>query len=76
MDDSSAPVYEICVRGVLGAMLLSAFPGLSGEARDGVTVLSGCFVDQSALHGVLGQVESLGLELLSLRQVAPTHDGV
>jgi hypothetical protein len=74
MDYSSAPVYEICVRGSLGATMLSAFPGLSGEAHDGVTVLSGRLVDQSALHGVLGQVESLGLELLAVRQVAPKYD--
>jgi hypothetical protein len=71
MDDSTAPVYEICVRGVLGETLLSAFQGLTGEPRDGITVLSGCLVDQSALHGVLGQIESLGLELLSLRRVSP-----
>lgn len=75
MDHSSAPFYEIRVRGVLGETMLSAFPGLSGEAHDAVTVQSGCLVDQSALHGVLGQIESLGLELLALRQVAPTPAG-
>lgn len=77
MDDKSAPaLYEIRLRGVLGETLLSAFPALSGKAHDGVTVLSGCLVDQSALHGVLGQIESLGLELLAVHQVAPTCDDV
>jgi hypothetical protein len=36
-------------------------------------VLSGELPDQAALHGVLSQIESLGLELLSVQQV-PTSD--
>ena len=70
MDQSTkAPLYEIRVRGVLGDTLLSAFPALRGRADDGSTVLRGCLPDQAALHGVLGQIESLGLELLAVRRV-------
>jgi hypothetical protein len=34
------------------------------------TVLTGLLEDRSAVFGVLGQIEALGLELLELRQVA------
>jgi hypothetical protein len=61
--------YEIRVRGHLGAMMLRAFPALRGERQDGDTLLRGPLPDQSALHGVLGQIEALGLELLELRRV-------
>jgi hypothetical protein len=58
--------YRIRVRGVLGETLLSAFPGLRAEACAGETVLAGALPDQAALHGVLGQIEALGLELLAV----------
>jgi hypothetical protein len=59
--------YEIRVRGLLSATLLEAFPGLHAEAQGRDTVLAGALPDQAALHGVLGQVEALGLELLEVR---------
>jgi hypothetical protein len=62
------PRYEICVRGLLGDTLLAAFPGLDAETRDGNTVLTGILPDQAALHGVLAEVEALGLELLEVRR--------
>jgi hypothetical protein len=61
--------YEIRVRGVLGDVLLDAFPTLTGQVDAGDTVLSGVLVDQSALYGVVAQLESLGLELISVHQV-------
>jgi hypothetical protein len=39
------------------------------ELKGGETVLTGLLEDRSALFGVLGQVEALGLELLELRQI-------
>ena len=69
MDESTSPVcYEIRVRGLLGRTLLGAFPGLRARADGTETVLSGPLADQAALHGVLGQIEALGLELLELRR--------
>ena len=59
--------YEIRVRGLLGDTLLGAFPGLHAEVQGGVTVLAGSLPDQSALYGVLAQIEQLGLELLGVR---------
>jgi hypothetical protein len=38
------------------------------EIKGGETVLTGFVEDRSALFGVLGQIEALGLELLELRQ--------
>jgi hypothetical protein len=35
------------------------------------TVLTGLLEDQSAVFGVLAQIEALGLELLELRQIGP-----
>jgi hypothetical protein len=59
--------YEIRVRGVLGEMLLGAFPDLSATVDGAETVLTGVLPDQAALHGVLAQIGTLGLELLELR---------
>jgi hypothetical protein len=36
------------------------------------TVLTGLLEDRSALFGVLGQIEALGLELVELRQIQGT----
>jgi hypothetical protein len=61
--------YEIRVRGVLNETLLEAFPGLHAESQSGETVLAGPVADQAALHGLLSQVEALGLELLEVRRL-------
>jgi len=66
---SKAVHYEIKVRGQLGSTLLVAFPGLHATVQGGETVLAGELPDQAALYGVLGQIEALGLELLSLRRM-------
>jgi hypothetical protein len=39
------------------------------ELEGAETVLTGLLEDRSAVFGVLGQIESLGLELLELRQI-------
>jgi hypothetical protein len=66
------PTYEIRLRGLLGGTLLSAFPTLTGATIDADTILSGELADQAALHGVLSLIESLGLELVAVQQVART----
>jgi hypothetical protein len=65
--------YEIRVRGVLGASLRGAFPGLATRADRGETVLTGWLPDQAALHGVLAQIESLNLELIEVRRRSPSQ---
>ena len=44
----------------------SSFPRLTAETRADETVLSGPVPDQAALHGLLAQIEALGLELLEV----------
>jgi len=63
--------YQIRVRGHLGATMLRAFPALRAETQDQDTLLRGAVADQAALHGVLTQIEALGLELLEVRRLQP-----
>ena len=60
--------YEIRLAGTLSDSLLGAFPDLDAERCGGETVLVGELPDRAALHGVLAEVEALGLELLELRR--------
>ena len=60
--------YEIRVAGALGDSLLFAFPDLEAEPCGGETLIVGALPDQAALHGVLAQIEALGLELLEVRR--------
>ncbi len=73
MDETTKPVcYEIRVRGLLGGMLLGAFPDLRAQADGAETVLTGPLADQAALYGLLAQFEALGLELLDVRRTRLT----
>jgi hypothetical protein len=69
MDWTAAP-YVIRVDGHLGAMALSAFPGMTPQQKGTHTVLTG-WLDRSALYGVLAEMEALGLVLLEVRQMEP-----
>jgi hypothetical protein len=69
MDPASAR-YLIRVNGHLGATLLSAFPAMAWERQGRTTVLTGV-LDRPGLHGVLAEIESLGLDLLELRHLGP-----
>lgn len=62
-------LYTIRIKGRLGATALSAFPTMVSEMKDGETVLTGLLEDRSAVFGVLGQIEALGLELVELRHI-------
>ena len=62
--------YEIRVRGHLDEALATRLPPhFSAEFSPAETVLHGEGVDQSALHGVLDQLEQLGIELLEVRRL-------
>jgi len=58
--------YMIRINGHLGATMLSAFPALVPQHHGAHTVL----LDQSALYGVLAEIEAFGLDLLELRSSA------
>jgi hypothetical protein len=66
--------YEIRVRWRLSETVLHTFPTLHAEVRGTETVLVGAMPDRGALHGVLAQIEALGLELLEVRRRSP-RDG-
>ena len=63
--------YRIRIRGRLGETMRSAFPAFQARASGGDTVLTGALHDQAALHGVLAEIEALGLELLEVRRLPP-----
>jgi 2-hydroxychromene-2-carboxylate isomerase len=60
--------YEIRIAGALSDSLLGAFPAFDAETCGRETVLLGELPDQAALHGVLAQIEALGLSLLEVRR--------
>jgi hypothetical protein len=70
-DDPPPHRYRIRVRGRLGQTTRSAFPALQARASGGDTVLTGPLPDRAALHGVLAEIEALGLELLEVRRLPP-----
>ena len=63
----------IRINGHLGATVLSAFPAMAPHQHGAHTVLTGP-LDRSALYGVLGEIEALGLDLLEVRQLTPDRN--
>ena len=60
-------VYRIVVRSELTDSYASAFEGMEMETKNGQTILTGEVKDQPHLFGILGRLNSLGLELLSVQ---------
>lgn len=70
MDDDPI-LYQLRVNGHLGPTMLMAFPALAPQQEGAETVLTGLLPDSAALHGVLAQIEALGLDLLEMRKILP-----
>ena len=70
--DPAPALYRIRIKGNLGATVLSAFPALAPRRHGAHTVLTGV-LDQSALYGVLAEIEALGLDLLEVRRLTPNR---
>ena len=72
-----SPRYEIRVRGRLSRSLAAEFERLGVGISDlpPETVLAGRFEDQSALYGMLRELEGLALELIDVRRVPDVDDG-
>ena len=68
--DPAPALYMIRIHGHLGATVPSAFPGAGAAAARRGAVPTG-LLDQSALYGVMAEVEALGLDLLEIRKLAP-----
>src|SRR5258708_167813 len=64
------PSSPHCRRPRDSATVLSAFPAMAPRRHGAPTVLTG-LLDQSALYGVLAEIEALGLDLLEIRKLAP-----
>jgi hypothetical protein len=71
--DAAPALYMIRIHGHLGVTVLSAFPAMASQWHGSHTVLTG-LLDQSALYGVLAEVEALGLDLLEIRKLAPHRE--
>ena len=61
--------YQVRIRGRLGRTIRAAFPALHAAEQGQDTLLTGDLADQAALHGVLTQIEALGLELVEVRRL-------
>ena len=67
-------VYQIRIKGHLGSQWTNWFGGLTiTREENGDTLLAGSVVDQAALHGLLKKVRDLGMTLVSVNHVEPTH---
>jgi hypothetical protein len=65
-------LYEIRLRGRAAKKLAAKCDGFTVCVEPVETVLRGPVRDQSALYGILAQIESLGLELVELRKIDDT----
>jgi hypothetical protein len=61
--------YEIRIKGMVGDPLLESLGDLDASIKPAETVLRGVITDQAELHGLLDRIQSLGLELIEIRQV-------
>ena len=66
--DPTPARFAIRIHGHLGATVLSAFPAMAARQDGAQTVLTG-LLDQAALHGLLADIEALGLDLVEVRQL-------
>jgi hypothetical protein len=64
-------VYSLRIRGHLGVTCLAAFPQMVSQRCGNDSVLTGVLPDQSALFGVLAQIEALSLDLIEVRRLVP-----
>ena len=58
--------YELVIRGEIGDRFGVLFEGMRLERATGRTVITGPVRDQSHLHGLIAQIEELGMELVSV----------
>jgi hypothetical protein len=63
-------------QGRLSDALLAAFEGLTTTVQPVATVLYGPVQDQTALYRLLDRIQSLGLELVEIRQLPAAADEV
>lgn len=74
MEPDQPQVYQVRLQGHLGDQWTNWFEGLTITLEEnGQTVLTGSVADQSALYGLLKKVRDLGISLVSVNRVEPSH---
>jgi hypothetical protein len=74
-DPDEPVVYQIRIKGHLGAQWTDWFEGLTITLEaNGDTLFTGLVVDQAALHGLLKKVRDLGMPLLSVNRLKPGNN--
>lgn len=66
--------YQIVVRGQLSERFVEALDGMVVQRCAGVTAFEGDLADQAMLHGLLGRIGGLGLELVSVMELGSDND--
>lgn len=67
--------YRIVVRGELGDRYAPLLDGMTLRRFDGRTSLVGEIVDQSHLHGLIGRLSDIGVDLISVNPQPPAGPG-
>ena len=62
-------LYKLVIRGEIGDRFAVLFDGMRLQRAAGRTVITGPVRDQSHLHGLIAQIDELGLELVSVNPV-------
>jgi len=73
MTDDVPTSYILRVEGVLDHHWAAWFEGLTVTPGETETTISGPIRDSAALHGVLAKVRDLGLALVEVRRIQPSH---
>ncbi|WP_222263312.1 hypothetical protein [Modestobacter marinus] len=63
--------YEVRVSGLMSQRARDAFVGMDGVEVTAETVICGLVHHDEQLHEILAMVQSLGLHVVSVQQVAP-----
>jgi hypothetical protein len=63
--------YEVRVEGRLSQRALDAFTGMDRIVVTAETVISGLVQQDAQLHELLAAIQSLGLHVITVQQVAP-----
>ena len=58
--------YRLVLRGEMGDSFGFLFDGMRLQRRAGMTILTGLVTDQAHLLGLIGQIQELGVELVSV----------
>lgn len=73
---TTEPTYEIMISGVAGPAVRPMLAGLGEVTVEGEKTLLRCAdTDQAALHGVLGRLQDLGVDILAVRRIETTDAG-